>query len=62
MIALQLGNLIKGVILVHQLSCFTGVGQTVQVKPIKCSRYILVCDRQYVWDILPRRRGFPVGL
>ena len=33
---------------------FTGEGQTVQVKPIKCSRYILVCDWQDVWDILPK--------
>ena len=30
MIALQLGYWIKGVILVHQLSCFTGEGQTLQ--------------------------------
>ena len=62
MTALQLGYWIKGVLLVHQLSCFTGVGQTVQVKPIKCSRHILVCDWQDVWDILPRWRGFRVGL
>ena len=26
--------------------CFTGIGQTVQVKPIKCSRNILVCVGQ----------------
>ena len=37
----------KGVILVHQLSCFAGVGQAVQVKPIKCSRNILVCGRMF---------------
>ena len=37
----------KGVILVHQLSCFAGVGQTVQVEPIKCSRNILVCGRMF---------------
>ena len=39
----------KGEILVHQLSYFTGIGQTIQVKPIKCSRNILVCVvRHYV--------------
>ena len=34
----------KDVILAHQLSCFRGVGQTVKVKPIKCTRNIL-----FVW-------------